>query len=88
MAKLMTDNFEESGGFGSLGGGSFAPPQTVRELLRQEVEAHARHCRLSTEQIPERLRQIEIKLATLLGLMLGAGTLGGTVGAAIIKLLP
>jgi hypothetical protein len=51
------------------------------------ITKHAQACPLAATQMEPRLRAVEITVARLIGFMLGTGTLGGTIGAAITKLL-
>jgi hypothetical protein len=88
MVTMTPPNFEDAGGFGEASYASQRPSPNLDDRIGLAIERHRQLCGLLAENIPERLRTLELKTATLLGLMIGAGTLGGTIGGALIKLLP
>ena len=59
-----------------------------QESLARAIADHTANCTLRTESISARVRTLETKLATLIGLMLGAGTLGGAIGSYLQRLFP
>jgi hypothetical protein len=59
----------------------------ARDEAQQIILTHLKLCPFAGERISERLRAIETKFATLIGLMIGSGLLGGTVAAALTKLM-
>ena len=68
------------------------PYVTLRLVAKDEINKaliqHLALCPFSKDQVPNRLRQMELKFATLVGFMVGSGIIGGTVGALLGKLLP
>ncbi len=63
----------------------------IRLIVRDETNklllAHLQLCPFVSNQIENRTRGLEIKLARLIGFMIGSGLLGGASGAAVTKLL-
>jgi hypothetical protein len=59
----------------------------AREETRQAIMDHIRLCPFATDQVGTRLRSIEMRFATLIGIMIGSGVLGGMAGGAISHLL-
>lgn len=55
--------------------------QDVIELIRQ----HRQDC--PVDAIAEKVGALQMRFATLVGLLTGAGVLGGTVGAGMAKLI-
>jgi hypothetical protein len=52
------------------------------------IDRHATACAVLVEKLPERLRALEIKFATLIGLMCGSGFLGGVTANLLRSLFP
>jgi len=67
------------------------PLETTRFIARNEAEKvilqHLNLCPFAALKIEERLRVIETRFATLVGIMIGSGLLGGVAGAAFSRLL-
>jgi len=63
----------------------------IRLIVREEVAAliadHRNTCPLIAENIPKRLRDIEVAHAKLIGLLAGSAALGGGIGSIIAKLI-
>lgn len=63
----------------------------IRLIVREEVAAliaeHRTTCPLTAENIPKRIRDIEVAHAKLIGLLAGSAALGGGVGSLIAKLI-
>lgn len=55
--------------------------------IASAIDRHAEQCSFKADKVSDRLRTLEIRFATLIGLMLGAGFIGGSVSGALIKLL-
>lgn len=85
---MTPPSHEDAGGFGELPLDRPDTRPSLGRLIQAAIDRHSDHCSLQSEQIPERLRNLELRTATLIGMMIGTGTLGGTIGAALIKLLP
>jgi hypothetical protein len=64
---------------------------TLRLVIRDEVsrliKTHATTCTFHVDEHPKRLRTLETNYAKLVGIMIGSSTLGGAMGAAVIKYL-
>jgi hypothetical protein len=62
----------------------------LRAIIREECTAairlHLAECPLNRVQVEPRLRTVETRLATLIGLVVGSGILGGATGAMAAKL--
>lgn len=69
----------------------FTPRTALTSLARDEaaraVAAHAATCLTANLQLEPRLRSVELKLAWLLGAMMGAGFLGGATATVLQKLI-
>lgn len=59
----------------------------VREECTAAIQLHLQHCPLMVTGVEPRLRSLESRLATLIGLAIGSGVFGGAIGAAATKLL-
>lgn len=59
----------------------------IRDEATKVVVQHLSLCPFSTAEVESRLRRLEIKLATLIGAILGSGLLGGVSGAVLSKLI-
>jgi hypothetical protein len=73
-------------------GGTILPHAfEVRAICRDEVakalDRHLALCPFATSKIDERLRRVELRLSTLVGLLLGSGAIGGISGAIVTALL-
>ena len=72
-------------------GVQLTPTATTRLIAeaaaRQVVIEHISLCPFANAEVEKRLRNLETSFARLLGFMIGSGVLGGTAGAAIIKLI-
>lgn len=64
---------------------------TLRTIVRDEcghaLKDHIAACPLMVTQVEPRVRSLESRLATLVGLAVGSGMLGGAGGALATKLL-
>lgn len=64
---------------------------TLRTIVRDEcagaIKQHLAACPLMLTQVEPRVRSLESRLATLIGLAVGSGLLGGAGGALATKLL-
>lgn len=73
-------------------GQTLPPTLWYRSVARDEANRalrdHIGLCPLSSAKIEDRLRGLEVRFALMIGLMLGAGLLGGAAGAIVTKLLP
>lgn len=65
--------------------------QQLRLVIRDEVlkliETHELRCPFTADEYPKRLRRLESNWATLVGLLIGSGVLGGAIGAQLSALL-
>jgi hypothetical protein len=65
--------------------------EVLRAIVREEctaaVQAHLAACPLMVTGVEPRLRSVETRLATLIGVALGSGLLGGAAGSLATKLL-
>lgn len=54
---------------------------------KEVLEEHRKNCpaAVAAKDTAESIRRLEVKFATLIGLMVGSGTLGGACGAALLK---
>ena len=58
----------------------------VRDEVGSLIRLHASTCQFVVDEHPARLRSIERRTATLLGLMIGSGILGGASSVALTKI--
>lgn len=69
-----------------------SPTDNVRLIARDEANKvileHLALCPFARADVEERLRKVETRLATLIGLMVGSGVLGGATTFALSKLIP
>ena len=84
---MNNPNHEDAGGFGELQPPVRIPAGPIIGLIKGAIEEHRQLCPLATDQIPERLRTLETRTATLVGLIVGSSILGGSLTAALAKLL-
>jgi len=56
--------------------------------IQAAIDRHATLCGYAAEETSQRLRNLEVRFATLVGLMIGCGAIGGAVSGALVKLLP
>lgn len=73
--------------------GQQLPPTSVTRMIAQEearkvILQHLDLCPFANLRIEERVRNIEISYARLIGFMAGSGLLGGTAGALLTRILP
>lgn len=59
----------------------------AREEANRVILQHLSLCPFSTDEVSRRLRAIETRFATLIGIMIGSGILGGMSGALFTRLL-
>ena len=59
----------------------------ARDEASKAIIQHLRLCPMADQQIPARLRSLELNFWKLVGFMLGSGALGGATGALLAKLL-
>ena len=68
-----------------------SPENHLRSLIASErdraIKTHAETCRLQADNIPERLRSLELSYAKLTGFMVGSGLLGGVSGIVASKII-
>ena len=84
----MNQNHEDAGGFGELPpGAQIVDARPIVAMIREAIKEHRELCPIESEQIPERLRATETRLASLIGLIVGSSILGGSLAAALAKLL-
>lgn len=70
----------------------YLPPTTqwhliARQAAHDAIVEHLRLCPLQQDQVVTRLRQLEGRFLLMVGLMIGSGLIGGTAGAALIRLV-
>jgi hypothetical protein len=67
------------------------PVLSIRLIAEQEAQRvimqHLALCPFAKDDVSKRLRNIETRFATLVGIMVGSGLLGGVSGALMTKLL-
>ncbi len=67
------------------------PVYQIRAVAREEAEkaiaTHLALCPFATTGVNERLRTVELRFATLVGLLMGSGVLGGIAGAGLSALI-
>jgi hypothetical protein len=65
--------------------------EALRAIVREEctaaIQTHLTACPLMVTGVEPRLRSVESRIATLIGIAIGSGTFGGAIGAAATKLL-
>ena len=75
----------------SNGNPNHLEPERIRLIVRDETNklllSHLQLCPFVGNEIEKRTRNLETKLAKLIGFMIGSGLLGGMSGAAVAKLL-
>ena len=57
-------------------------PDWVERIIDSALTKHLQTC-----PVPERVRKLEVRLATLVGYMIGSGVVGGFTGAVVGKSL-
>lgn len=71
---------------------NLSPASTTRLLAREEASAlilqHIHLCPFAMDRINDRLRNVEMSIAKLIGFMIGSGLLGGIAGGIAHKLWP
>lgn len=84
----MTQQYRHDDAEESIPNGSYPD---FRLMVRQEIEAaldrHYQRCPMQTSAIENRVRTMETRFAAIVGGMIGSGAIGGTVAAALAKLL-
>ena len=67
------------------------PADQIRLIARDEsyraIAGHMATCPFIADNVSNRLRGLEISLARLIGIMIGAGILGGAAGGAVQHVL-
>jgi hypothetical protein len=65
---------------------------TIRLIARDEISqalaAHLSLCPLAGQDLPARLRSLEISYARLIGYMIGSGLIAGLSSSALSRLIP
>jgi len=63
--------------------------QVARESALTVIDEHVKSCPIAVAfpQVETRVRKLEVRFGTLIGLMCGSGVLGGGVVGAMLKLL-
>jgi hypothetical protein len=68
-----------------------ALPDYVREIAKEAartvIEEHVKSCPFTVDDCGKRLRTLEVKFATAVGLMIGSGAIGGGLSVGLMKLL-
>jgi len=59
----------------------------IRDEVSKLIQAHEKTCQFVADEHPTRLRKLENRLSTLIGLMTGSGLIGGGISALATKLL-
>jgi hypothetical protein len=69
-----------------------ATETTIRLIVREEVDAgiqrHLKDCLFNKSAVEPRVRTLETRLSTFIGLIIGNGVLGAAAGAIAARLIP
>lgn len=60
----------------------------VREEIDSAIESHLANCMFNKTSVEPRVRTLETRLSTFIGLIVGNGLLGAVSGAVAARLLP